>query len=652
MMLRSLVLTIFLMAGSVFAQSEAENGAVLKRALEAADRGNWGEATRLVRRIPEPAAEVLIEWKRLRDGEGTLEEYVRFLEEHSDWPGLALLHKRGEAKIPQFYRASSVKAYFEKRPPQSGTGALRLAEALSSEGEVTKAQDVIRTAWTEFNLTREEERAIAGAYPEIAKSNARTRLNNLLWRGQLTQADRMMSRVDSGYQKLASARAALQRQSPGVDARIAAVPDQWADHPGLAHDRFMWRIRKGRWDEAETFITDYATSGAELGRPEAWSNRRRGFARRAMRNERYEAAYEIARNHGLSSGSHYADLEWIAGYVALTKLNRPSVAISHFQRFDAAVKSPISKARGGYWLGRAYEALGSNQSAEEAYKAAAAHQTAYYGQLAAERIGAEPDLSLAGQQGPSQDWRKADFIDRPVVRAGMLLSHAGERQEMRRFYAHLAETLSPEEIAQLAELALDFNEPFVALGIAKQAALRGIVLPRSYFPVTELSTASGLLPPEVAMSIARRESELRVDAESPAGALGLMQLMPGTAREVSRDLGVAYSQAKLTADWRYNASLGTRYLADMLARYDGSLVLAFVAYNAGPNRANSWIEEYGDPRDPSIDAVDWVENIPFRETRNYVMRVMESLHVYRARLSGKAQMIQISQDLKEGLGAF
>ncbi|MEM9715459.1 MAG: lytic transglycosylase domain-containing protein [Pseudomonadota bacterium] len=652
MMKRVLLILSLFLASPALAQTEAENGALLSRALEATRSSDWDRAALLADRIADPSAALLVEWSRLRAGDGPFDAYQRFLSDHGDWPGLKLLRRKGEEKIPPFYRATEVIAYFEKQPPQTGTGSLRLAEALQTLGQPQAAQTEIARAWSDLSLTQVEERSIAAAYPNVVRNFHRTRLNNLLWRGRLSEAERMLSRVDDGYRKLAEARMGLQREQAGVDALIGAVPAAWQDHPGLRYDRFQWRIDKGRWDEAQAFLVETARAGADLGQPDRWSNRRRGFARRAMREGSFQDAYLIATQHGLTEGSHYADLEWIAGYIALEKLNQPSLAIGHFSRFNLAVASPISKGRAGYWLGRTYEALGQSDQAEQFFREGARHQTSYYGQLAAERVGVASDPSLKGRGDNTPDWRRAAFVKRDVVQAGILLSYADEPVLMRRFFAHLAETLPEVEIAQLADLALELDQPFVALGVAKQAALRGIVLPRPYFPVTDLARASGSLPPEVVMAIARRESELRVDAASPAGALGLMQLMPGTAREVSRDLGVAYSKGKLTTDWRYNAALGSTYLAEMLRRYDGSYLLAFVAYNAGPGRADQWIQTYGDPRSPNVDAVDWVEKIPFRETRNYVMRVTESLHVYRSRLGNTAPPWQISQDLKEGIGAF
>ena len=281
------------------------------------------------------------------------------------------------------------------------------------------------------------------------------------------------------------------------------------------------------------------------------------------------------------------------------------------------------------------------------YPLAAQYQTSFYGQLAAEKIGFTSDKTLAEGQEVG-DWRSAEFTKTSPVRAGILLHYADEQNLMRWFFTHVAEELTETQSVQLAEIALELDRPFVALGVAKEAAKNGFVIPKSYFPVTDLATYSVDVDPEVAMSIARRESELNPEAVSPAGARGLMQIMPGTARQVADNIGADYSKSRLTSDWRYNAKLGTAYLGGLLEQYDGSYILAFAGYNAGPHRANQWISRFGDPRDAIVDQVDWIEHIPFRETRNYVMRVMESLHVYRARLSGETVPLQLSSDLSRG----
>lgn len=630
-----------------FSKTQEENGDLLSSALAAMAGKDWVTAEHLASQISDPVASDLVVWERLRQSEGSWGEYERFLEQHADWPGLARLRRAGEEVIPRDHDPASVRRFFEGNPPQTGTGSLRLAEALQAQGRTAEARAEVIRAWRDMSLAPHEEAELLKRYGGALSGYHQDRLDNLLWSGQTRAAERMLGLVGDPQARLAKARIGLQRADKGVDGLINAVPKTLAGDAGLAFDRFMWRVRKERWDDAEALLLERSGTVESLGRPESWSNRRRGFARRAMRAGDANLAYLLASQHGLTAGENYADLEWLSGYVALTYLKSPEQALTHFTRFQNAVDSPISLGRAGYWLGRTYEALGRGSEAVQAYKFGAGFQTSFYGQLAAERIDISPDASLTGK-ADFPNWREAGFTGSGPIRAALLLNHAQEQQMMRWFFTHVAETLDQTGLLQLSQLALDLDRPHVALGVAKEAAKRGIVLPESYFPVTELATYSVDVDPEIAMSIARRESELNEAAVSPAGAQGLMQVMPGTARDMSRDLGIEYSKARLTSDWRYNARLGTAYLGSLLKRYDGSYLLAFAAYNAGPSRVSEWIAEYGDPRDSVIDKVNWVEHIPYRETREYVMRVMESLHVYRARLSGRAQPVRITQDMSRG----
>ncbi len=630
-----------------FSNSEEENGDLLSSALAAMAEKDWVTAEHFAAQISDSAGSDLVLWERLRQGEGSWDEYERFLKEHADWPGLKRLRRAGEDVIPRDHDPVSVRRFFEVEPPQTGTGSLRLAEALQAQGRTADARAEAIRAWRDLALAPHEEAELLDRFGGALSRYNQDRLDNLLWNGQTRAAERMLDKVPDGQGRLAKARIGLQRAVKGVDGLINAVPRSLANDPGLAFDRFMWRVKKERWDDAEALLLERSGTVESLGRPEEWSSRRRGFARRAMRAGDPQKAYVLASQHGLTAGGNYADLEWLSGYIALTYLKSAEQALFHFTRFWNAVDSPISLGRAGYWLGRSYEALGRTEEAVQGYKLGARYQTSFYGQLAAERIEIPSDESLTGK-ADFPNWRKAGFIGAGPIRAALLLNHAQEQSMMRWFFTHVAETQDETGLLQLSELALELDQPNVALGVAKEAAKRGIVLPASYFPVTELATYSVDVDPEIAMSIARRESELDQTAVSPAGAQGLMQIMPGTARDVSRDLGVEYSKARLTSDWRYNAKLGTAYLGGLLKIYDGSYLLAFAAYNAGPSRVNEWIEEYGDPRDSVIDKVNWVEHIPYRETRDYVMRVMESLHVYRARLSGRAQPVRITKDMSRG----
>jgi soluble lytic murein transglycosylase len=646
-LLKILAVIVCFWAPTAYAQSEFEDGDNLATALSAIQQGDWVTAEHLATQMNAPEGQIMITWARLRAGEGDWWEYQDFLQKNPQWPGLKRLRKRAEAVIPKGESPKEIRAFFAPQAPQTGTGALRLVEALQSQGRTSDARTWIINAWTDLSLTRDEQAQFMEQYKGIVSRYHIQRLENLLWRGATREANRMMNLVPPANQALAQARIGLQRAAPNVDALIAAIPSAYTENPGLAYDRFQWRMKKDRWDDAHDLLVERTGEVAKMGRPEKWANRRRGFARRAMRANLPQVAYLLASQHSLTEGAQYADLEWLSGYISLTYLNAPQQAQQHFKNFDAAVSSPISRGRAGYWLGQVHEKLGDLDQAAKDYAMAAEFQTSFYGQLSAERIKLAGDVSLAGTETIG-DWKTASFASNTVFNAATLLHHAQEPVMMRWFMTHMAETLPRDELLQLADYADQLGENFVTLGIAKEAAKRGIVMPKSYYPVTDLAGFSVDVPPEIAMAIARRESELNVAAVSPAGARGLMQIMPATARQVAEEVGLEYSKERLTSDWRYNATLGTAYLGGLIEIYEGSYVLAFAAYNAGPHRVDEWIELYGDPRDPMTSVVDWVEHIPFRETRNYVMRVAESLHVYRARLDGTTKAVQLMQDLTRG----
>ncbi|MEO1276032.1 MAG: lytic transglycosylase domain-containing protein, partial [Pseudomonadota bacterium] len=563
--------------------------------------------------------------------------YAGFFLRNGDWPGLELMRRQAERRMPGGLPASELRAFFGETGPLTGAGALRYAQALTGE----EAEEVRVRAWAELPMRPASRKTFLDRFGTELQAHHADRMDTLLWDGELEAAEELLPMVSEEERALAKARIALQRRADGVDALIAAVPESLANHPGLAHDRFDWRMRKDRYDSSETLLLERSATAALLGRPDRWASRRRLLARRAMRQDRFQTAYRLASAHHLSEGSNFSDLEWLSGYLALEHLDRSAKAIEHFKTFRAAVTTPISLGRAGYWLGRAYEATGNAAAAREAYAEAARYQTSFYGQLAAERISAAPDPSLAGGEVP--DWRQRGLASIGPVRAALALQAAGDEALARRFLLHAQETMGPMDGAALAGLALEMGQTPAAVRIAKRVARQGMVYPTIYYPVVSLGPDAADVPQELALAIARQESELNAVARSPAGALGLMQLMPATAQLVARQLELPYSRARLTADPNYNVALGTQYLSDMLARYDGSVILAAAAYNAGPHRVDAWLREYGDPRRAGTDPVGWIESIPFRETRNYVMRVAESVHVYRTRIAGKAGAIGLSQ---------
>ncbi len=615
----------------------------LARALAEGRAGDWAGAARLGARAESALVDQIILWTRLREGEGTWAEYRDFLDRNGGWPNAATIRMRGEQLIPATADPAQVIAYFGAVLPRTGKGALGLAEALAATGQDGAAEAMLRRAWPALSLSRDEQAALIGRFGEVLAGHHVARLDNLLWEERLTEASAMLTHVDPGWQALARARIAVRRDTGDVDRLIAAVPAVLADDPGLAYERFQWRVRKGHWDEAEDWLARHSDSAATLGRPDLWMARRPGLARLALGRGEVERAYRLAAENFGGEGGDFAESEWLAGYIALTRMDDPHRAVRHFERFERAVATPISLGRAGFWLALAHEAAGRPEDAAVALARAAAHQTSFYGQLAAERAGIAPDAALA--EGGAPDWRQSGVMHRPLAAAGYLLHLASEEGRAIQFFRHAAESMGAAERAALAQMAIDLDRPHVGLRLAKDAASAGVVLPGQYYPMHPIAAEAWPVPTAFALAIARQESEFNPGARSPAGARGLMQLMPRTAEAVSLALGVDYDAGKLTRDPLYNARLGTTYLAEMLEMFDGSYILAAAAYNAGPSRVLRWLAELGDPRLPEVDPVMWIEAIPYGETRNYVMRVLEALHVYRARLAGEAQPMRLVADI-------
>jgi soluble lytic murein transglycosylase len=472
------------------------------------------------------------------------------------------------------------------------------------------------------------------------------RLDTLLWEGRAREAERMLPRVPKDLQALSRARLALQAEGKGVTGLIEAVPKARAGDAGLAYDRFIWRMKKDLYDEATELVLERSGSAESLGRPEAWAERRAVLARYLMRNGRAQEAYRVAANHHLptdSGASAYADLEFLSGFIALRRLNDPTSALKHFQHLLAGVSTPISLARAHYWIGRAQEAAG--QDGTVSFKAAAAHQTAFYGLLAAERLGLSLDTGLL-QKPAVPDWRNAVFAQSSVLAAAQTLLKAGDRTLAKRFLLHLAESQDETGLAQMADMTLDWGEPHLAVLVAKQAAERGLILPHAYYPVPDFVPDGLKVSRALALSISRRESEFDPSARSSADARGLMQVLPGTAKQMATKLGKPFDASKLISDPAYNVTMGSAYLAEMAEEFGPSITLIASGYNAGPGRPRRWMTEFGDPRRPEVDVVDWIETIPFAETRTYVMRVAEGVVIYRAKLKGAVGPVRITDELK------
>ena len=623
---------------------DAKEISALRDAQGLANQQDWAEASSRAQGAGAVGADV-IEWQRLRAGEGLLGDYEAFLARRPDWPGLPYLKAAGEVAVARSTDPDRVLQYFGGEAPAKAAGVLALTAALEAKGRHAEAVEVATIGWTKLKFTADEQAHLLDTYGPDLRVAHELRLDRILWDGnRADEGARMLPLVSKDWAALGKARLALRADKDGVSALVNAVPKALKDDPGLAFERFLFRMRHDNYADAAALIVDRSASAQGLGDPMAWAAKRADLARILMRKGEPKSAYRVASTHHLTDLGDMGDLEFLSGFIALRKLNDPARALQHFERLAGAT-TPISQARAQYWLGRALEASGDKTTARSAYGKAANYQTSYYGMLAAEKLGLTLDESLLYNAPPAGSWKGAGYAKSSVLEAAARMAAAGNEQLSARFMLHLGESLSDAELGTLAGLALDLGQYRSAVLIAKAATERGLVFPSAYFPVPDMIPEALPVSRALALSIARRESEFDPEARSPAGALGLMQMLPATAAEVAKDQGIKFSKAKLASDPAYNATLGAAYLKELVDQFGPSVALVASGYNAGPGRPRGWVDAFGDPRLASTDVVDWVEMIPFTETRTYVMRVVEGVVIYRAKLRGTAGPVNISDEL-------
>ena len=623
---------------------DAKEISALRDAQGLANQQDWAEASSRAQGAGAVGADV-IEWQRLRAGEGLLGEYEAFLARRPDWPGLPYLKAAGEVAVARSTDPDRVLQYFGGEAPAKAAGVLALTAALEAKGRHAEAVEVATIGWTKLKFTADEQAHLLDTYGPDLRVAHELRLDRILWDGnRADEGARMLPLVSKDWAALGKARLALRADKDGVSALVNAVPKALKDDPGLAFERFLFRMRHDNYADAAALIVDRSASAQGLGDPMAWAAKRADLARILMRKGEPKSAYRVASTHHVTDLGDMGDLEFLSGFIALRKLNDPARALQHFERLAGAT-TPISQARAQYWLGRALEASGDKTKARSAYGKAANYQTSYYGMLAAEKLGLTLDESLLYNAPPAGSWKGAGYAKSSVLEAAARMAAAGNEQLSARFMLHLGESLSDAELGTLAGLALDLGQYRSAVLIAKAATERGLVFPSAYFPVPDMIPESLPVSRALALSIARRESEFDPEARSPAGALGLMQMLPATAAEVAKDQGIKFSKAKLASDPAYNATLGAAYLKELVDQFGPSVALVASGYNAGPGRPRGWVDAFGDPRLASTDVVDWVEMIPFTETRTYVMRVVEGVVIYRAKLRGTAGPVTVTDEL-------
>ncbi len=631
---------------TILAQLKAE-GTSLRAALDSYRSRDVATGDRLAARFADPVERALLEAMAVRFNAVSSERIRAFLAAQPDWPGRAMLERRLEERL-LWERAApaEVRAFFQWREPQTGAGRVALALALAGIDR-GRGAGLARAAWlTEPLSDGIEERILAVYGEEIGRREHHLRSEMLIFRGSSGSALRAAARAGDDYTLLAKARIAAGRGGgKAVEKALGAVPSSLRAEPAYRFARAQFLRRKG---EHEAAAKELVPAKADPSVGDGWWQERRYLARELLDEGKPQLAYDLLKGHTAQSAANLVEAEFFSGWVALQFLNRAGDAARHFAAADLAASTPISTARVDYWLGRAAEADDRMPDALAAYAKAADAGITYYGQLARGRLGLPETAIRAARQldGPEL----AAFSARRPIQALHRLRAAGAEDSLDMLYRDLAQGLeTEEELAALATIARRQQDAKVTLAIGKIATQRGFALDEAAFPtfgVPEVPVA-GAVDPAMVFAIARQESAFAIDAQSHAGARGLMQLMPATAAATARQLGVKFELDRLTRDGTYNATIGAAHLADLMRDWRGNYVLTFASYNAGPGNVRKWVKLYGDPRDGKVDPVDWIERIPFGETRNYVQRVMENLKVYRHRLHGH-RVVMSEADLQFG----
>ncbi len=605
------------------------------QALKALDRGAWSDARSYAASAKDPLTAKIFFWMMFSHGDegGNFTQLTQFVRGNPDWPRIGKLEEKVEKTMPADMAASSVIAWFNDYKPKTARGVDLYLNALITSGQIPKAREFLAEWWATTPLAWEYQRDLFRKYNRYINTAAHhKRLDMLLLEGNYDSALGIAEVLQQGYPQLAQARIGLAQDAGNVEGLIRQVPAKLQNDPGLLFERLRWR-RKNDMNTAAIEILSRQPDSGHIQNPDGWWKERNILIRRMLEEKNYKTAYSLASSHGLSAGgSEYADAEWLAGWLGLRFMKDPRAAFTRFQNMHMNVKTPISISRAAYWAARAAQVIGDQNAAARWFREAARFQSSYYGQLAAAELSMSGEsLSAAPPKLTDEDFAK--FRANELIRAARLFNAAGMKAETSAFIKAFVESEeTPKAYLYGAELASDMERYYDAISIAKKASTKGMFLTAQAYPLIQGTIHGAGLEKALIHALIRQESMFDPDARSPAGALGLMQLLPTTAQETARKIGVNHSTAWLTSRPEHNIRLGSAFLKRLLDKYQGAYPLAIAAYNAGPGRVDRWLVEFGDPREGQVDIIDWIELIPIYETRNYVQRVVEGTYVYRLRL--------------------
>lgn len=625
----------------------------IKEAVQLAGRGNVPAATDRRRQIRDPIGRKLVEWTILRSCNNAMSfaRYATFVRANPGWPSVSQFRRCAESKLwlePKQPRV--VFDFFAQHKPSAAPGKLALARALIAQGEITAAQKYVRSAWHTGRFSVHAESQVIKEFGRLlTRADHRVRMDMRLYANDFGAAMRAARRLGEAEIALVKARAAVNSKAKNAHALLNAVPKSARSNLVYLLTRAQWLRRSGHIGEASRLILSASHDRNTARNPDEWWIECRILVRELLDRGEAQIAYRISRDAAPPSKEGLrVDQPFTAGWIALRFLRDPTRAAEHFARIPRITIHPTSLARAYYWLGRTAEAAGHSREASRYYNEAGQYTAAYYGQLADARLGRR---TIAVRRPPRLDRTKRAALRKvDLVRAVDLLYATGNRDLVASFVVDLGRVGDIGILTLIAETAAKHKDARAMLTIGRKALARGFALDQYAFPAFGLPKYVSIGPKaetSLVYAIVKAESAFNTSAVSGAKAKGLMQVTPAAGRTIARRLGIKFDLKRLFSDPTYNLQMGSAEIAHLVGTYDGNYVLAFVGYNAGPGRVKEWIARYGDPRDPSVDAIDWVERIPFTETRIYVQRVMENLQVYRSQFKTSPRLT-IEADMNSG----
>ncbi len=616
---------------------------IAQQSLDLIKRRKWQSAIKIASRAKDKSIYDFTMWRYLleRNNNANYSDYSSFLKRNETYPRRGRIEYLSEKKLSvKKIGHKKIIDLFKDKKPLSGYGEIVLGESLLQDGRNVDGIKLIKKGWVTAELSKTELRPTYKRVKKYLSSDDHIkRADYLAWENKYWDLKRMLRYLPKEYQLLYNARQLLMSKSYGVDNAISKVPESFRNDPGLSYDRLKWRRKRGRVDSSLEILLNIKNTKSYMVRPDKWWVERSIIGRSLIYKKKYQTAYKIVNNHSLEQGTpEYAEAEWFSGWIALSFLNDPILAREHFKSFYQNVGYPISLSRGAFWLGRTYEKLGDPVTADKYYSEASKFSTTYYGQLAHMKIKPDETFSLDETMKVNDKYKK-EFKEKKLYKLVYLLYEI----ERDKYTKHILRHLALDDIEQgsevlAAELATEISRYDFAIQISKLASYEKRFHNQYNYPVISTPTMVGgrkIPNPALILAVIRQESEFDSKANSYAGARGMMQLMTYTAKIVAKQAKLPYSKSRLTSDPEYNINLGSHYLAGLILEYDGAYPFAIAGYNAGPKRVRYWKKINKDPQKDQVDYVDWIELIKFKETRNYVQRVLENYNVYRYVLEQK-----------------